>query len=66
MLNVATVKLRKKLKRLLKRRSKKLLKRQFKMENRVKIPLQHPKMDKSNLRTQMILQNLQRVMKLRL
>lgn len=69
LLNVATVKLRKRSKRLLKRRSKKLLKRQLKMENRVKIPLQHPKMEKSNLRTQMILQNLQnlqRVMKLSL
>ena len=66
LLSVATVKLRKKSKRLLKRKSKKLLNRQFKMENRVKIPLQHPKMDKSKLRTQMILQNLQRVMKLRL
>ena len=71
LLNVATVKLRKRSKRLLKRRSKKLLKRQLKMkmENRVKIPLQHPKMEKSNPRTQMILQNLQnlqRVMKLRL
>ena len=66
LLNVATVKLRKKSKRLLKRRSKKLLKRQLKMESRVKIPPQHPKMEKSNLRTQMILQNLLRVMKLRL
>ena len=68
LLNVATVKLRKRSKRLLKRRSKKLLKRQLKMkmENRVKIPLQHPKMEKSNPRTQMILQNLARGMKLRL
>ena len=69
LLNVETVLSKKKSRKLLKRKLKKLLKRQLmnqKVENRAKILLQYLRMEKSNLRTLMILQNLLKAMRLRL
>ena len=69
LLNVEMVLSRRKSRKLLKRRSKKLLKRKLmnlKVENRAKILLQYLRMEKSNLRTLMILQNLLKAMRLRL